>query len=56
MDHDLSPQYEEFYDDGVITNELRRKVGDTGDICYECDHCGAFRIDKIERFKCARRR
>ena len=29
LDNDLNQQYEEFFDDGVIPNEMIRKFGDT---------------------------
>ena len=54
LDDDLTQQYEEGYDDGLIPNEMRRNFGDTGDRFYECEHCGAFRMKKIERFKYAK--
>ena len=46
FDYDLTQQYEEGYDDGLIPNEMRRHFGDTGDRFYECEHCGAFRMKK----------
>ena len=46
LDDDLTQQYEEGYDDGLIPNEMRRHFGDTGDRFYECEHCGAFRMKK----------
>ena len=41
-------QYEGNYDDGVITNEQKRKFGEEGDIFYECEHCNALKIKKIK--------
>ena len=55
LDDDLTQQYEEGYDDGLIPNDMRRKFGDIGDRFYECKHCGASRMKKIERFKYAKR-
>ena len=51
LDNALTQQCEEGYDDGVIPNEIRRKFGDRGDRFYECEHCGAFRMKQIHRFK-----
>ena len=46
LDDDLTQQYEEGYDDGLIPNDMKRDFGDTGDRFYECEHCGAFRMKK----------
>ena len=48
MDHYLTQQYEEGYDDGLIPDAMRMKFGDTWDRFCECEHCGAFRMKKMK--------